>query len=86
VGRLQKSVVDKIAKLRKEGYTQAETAKKVGVHLKSVQKYDPLRQSVGRGISGSPKTRTTGDLVSILKTQGDFIDAILMTLRSESFV
>ncbi len=83
MGRLQKSIVDKIVKLRKEGYTQSETAEKVGVHLKSVQKYDPLRRSASGGTIGSLKTRSTGDLVAILKTQGDLIDALLTTLRFE---
>ncbi len=83
MGRLQKSVVDKIAKLRREGYTQAETAERVGVHLKSVQKYDPLRQSASGATAGSSKAMSAGDLVAIVKTQGDFIEALLTTLRLE---
>jgi len=43
MGRLRKDIVDKIIKLRKQGYTQAETAEKAGVNLKTVRKYDPLR-------------------------------------------
>lgn len=45
MGRLRKAKIDSIQKLRQQGYTQAETAEKVGVHLKTVQKYDPLRKS-----------------------------------------
>jgi predicted transcriptional regulator len=49
VGRLRKAKIDQIAKLRSEGYTQAETAEKIGVCLKTVRKYDP------ESISGSAK-------------------------------
>ena len=44
MGRLGKAKVDEIGKLREEGYTQKETAEKVGVHLITVRKYDPLRE------------------------------------------
>ena len=44
MGRLIKAKIDEIAKLRKEEYTQKETAEKVGVHPRTVRKYDPLRQ------------------------------------------
>jgi len=44
MGRLRKAQIDEIAKLRKEEYTQKETAEKVGVHPRTVRKYDPLRQ------------------------------------------
>ncbi|MFH0768757.1 MAG: helix-turn-helix transcriptional regulator [Chloroflexota bacterium] len=84
MGRLQKAEIDKIAKYRKEGYTQAETAEKVGVHIKSVQKYDPLRQPAGGEAIGLPQPMTTRDMVALLKTQGDLIDAALLTLRFET--
>lgn len=44
MGRLTKSKIDEIAKLREQGYTQKETAEKAGVHLRTVHKYDPLRE------------------------------------------
>lgn len=44
MGRLTKAKIDEIAKLRQEGYTQKETAEKVKVHLRTVRKYDPLRE------------------------------------------
>jgi len=44
MGRITKAKIDQIASLRKEGYTQGETADKVGVNLRTVRKYDPLRQ------------------------------------------
>ena len=49
MGRLRKAKADQIAKLRGEGYTQAETAEKVDVCLKTVRKYDPT------SIAGSAK-------------------------------
>jgi len=44
MGRLTKKKIDEIAKLRQEGYTQKETAQKAKVHLRTVRKYDPLRE------------------------------------------
>lgn len=41
MGRLTKKKIDQIGKLRAEGYTQIETAEKVGACLKTVRKYDP---------------------------------------------
>ena len=42
--RLTKKKIDEIAKLRQEGYTQKEIAEKAKVHLRTVRKYDPLRE------------------------------------------
>jgi len=44
MGRLTKSKKDEIMKLREQGYTQKETAERVKVHLRTVRKYDPLRE------------------------------------------
>jgi len=44
MGRLTKVKIDEIARLRGQGYTQKETAEKVGVNLRTVRKYDPLRE------------------------------------------
>lgn len=46
MGRLTKAKIDKITKLRDEGYTQKEVAEKVDVDIKTVRKYDPQRQTV----------------------------------------
>jgi DNA-binding CsgD family transcriptional regulator len=43
MGRLTKAKIDQIAKLRKEGYTQQETAQKTGVHVRTIRKYDVTR-------------------------------------------
>jgi hypothetical protein len=40
MGRLTKAKIDQIAILRKEGYTQQEVAQKIGVHVRTVRKYD----------------------------------------------
>jgi len=45
MGRLRKAKVDEIVRLRSEGYTQKETAEKAKVNLKTVRKYDPLKES-----------------------------------------
>ena len=44
MGRLTKAKIDEIARLRKQGYTQKETAEKLNVHIRTVRKYDPLRE------------------------------------------
>lgn len=44
MGRLTKAKQDQISKLRKQGHTQKETAEKLNVHLRTVRKYDPLRE------------------------------------------
>jgi hypothetical protein len=44
MGRLTKAKIDEISKLRKERYTQKETAERVKVHLRTVRKYDPLKE------------------------------------------
>lgn len=43
MGRLAKEKVDEIIRLRQRGYTQKEAAEKAKVHLRTVRKYDPLR-------------------------------------------
>ena len=47
MGRLTKAKIDMIVKLRKEGYTQQETAEKTGVHIRTVRKYDVTRTRNG---------------------------------------
>jgi len=44
MGRLAKAKTDEIVKLRQQGFTQRETAEKVKVHLRTVRKYDPLKE------------------------------------------
>ncbi len=44
MGRLAKTKVDEIAKLREDGYTQKEIAERLHVHPRTVRKYDPSHQ------------------------------------------
>ena len=44
MGKLTKAKIDEITRLRQEGYTQKEIAEKAKVHLRTVRKYDPLRE------------------------------------------
>jgi hypothetical protein len=44
MGRLRKAKIDEIIRLRNDGYTQQETAERARVNLKTVRKYDPLKQ------------------------------------------
>ena len=41
MGILAKRKRDKIATMRKEGYTQKEVAETLGIHVRTVRKYDP---------------------------------------------
>lgn len=51
MGRLTKAKIDEIARLRREGYTQAEIAQKVKVHVRTVRRYDPLREQKPAGVT-----------------------------------
>lgn len=82
MGRLRKSIIDMIIKLRKKGYTQAETAEKAGVNLKTVQKYDPLRQPKKATSINSAKGGSIDDLEYCIKLTGDWVDSIITTLRA----
>jgi len=53
MGRLTKAKIDEVVKLRQQGYTQTETAEKVKVHLRTVRKYDPLREQ--RPVRATPE-------------------------------
>ncbi len=57
MGRLRKAKIDEIIRLRNDGYTQQETAEKVGVNLKTVRKYDPLKQPKHVAISLEERVR-----------------------------
>lgn len=45
MGKISKEKMDQIGKLRKEGYSQKEVAEKLGVHVRTVRRYDPTRKS-----------------------------------------
>jgi len=83
MGRLRKAKVDTIIKLRNEGFTQAEIAEKVGVHLKTVQKYDPLRCPKKAADTGPTAGMPTEVLERYLKAAGDWINALELALLDE---
>ena len=45
MGRLSKVKIDRIQKLRKKGYLQKEIAEMLGINIKTVRTYDPLRMT-----------------------------------------
>jgi len=45
MGRLSKAKIDRIQKLRKKGYLQKEIAGMLGINIKTVRTYDPLRMT-----------------------------------------
>lgn len=81
MGRLRKSVVDRIIRLRKQGYTQLETAEKTGVHLKTVQKHDPLRKSRETPTMPSAGGKSFKDLESDLNALEEWIESLRWTLH-----
>lgn len=83
MGRLRKDIVDKIIKLRKQGYTQAETAEKAGVNLKTVRKYDPLRQSDKTPIAKVVKGPSAEDLLHYIKCLGDWAYSLAITFQDD---
>lgn len=80
MGRLTKAKIDLIVKYRKAGYTQGETAEKTGVHLKTVQKYDPLKRPGPAERAGSVKASPEQDLESRLRDLGDWIGIFQIAL------
>ena len=68
MGRLYKAKVDSIRELLKQGYLQKEVAEKLGVHVRTVRKYDP---------SSMPSTSHSGSTVSVLDLVRDTIAWIL---------
>ena len=74
MGKLRKGIVDMIVKLRNEGFTQIETAEQAGVHVKTVQKYDPLvRHNKQTADTGSIAGMPNGVLEHYLKAVADWI-------------
>lgn len=83
MGKLRKTKIDSIIRLRKQGYTQAETAERVGVHVKTVQRHDPLRRSKNQTGLKTAEGSTIEDLEHHIKCLGDWVDSLAMTLRSD---
>lgn len=73
MGRLAKTKVDEIAKLRKEGYTQKEIAERLHVHPRTVRRYDPLHQD--RLEERSVKDRLSA-VEDAIRTCWDYIDLL----------
>ena len=70
MGRLTKRMIDQVIAHRREGYTQTETAEILGLNLKTVRKYDPLRKgSVEETIPGRLSLPVRVDLIENLVYQ-----------------
>ena len=93
MGRLTKTKIDEIAKLRGKGYTQKETAEKLKVHLRTVRKYDPLHQSNPPGrrtiedrlVALEEGVRTCWDLLDLLHSVMLRSPVLCSTLEEETF-
>ena len=81
MGRLSKAKIDQIHKLRKKGYLQTEVAEKVGVNVKTVKTYDPLR---GTSRSGAKPTHELGrhtshtSLLSDVRSLADWVSLLFL--------
>ena len=93
MGRLVKVKRDEIAKLRKQGYTQKETAEKVKVHLRTVRKYDPLHESRPSGqlsvedrlATLEEALRTCWDYIHLLKCAMSRFEPLRDKLEKETY-
>ena len=81
MGRLSKAKIDQIHKLRRKGYLQKEVAEKVGVNVKTVKTYDPLR---GTSRSGAKPTHELGryksptSLLSDIRSLADWVSLLFL--------
>lgn len=77
MGKLTKAKLVEIDKLRKEGYTQKETAERLHIHPRTVRKHDPLRQD--RAEEQSVENRLSA-LEEAIRTCWDYIDLLYWTI------
>lgn len=84
MGRLTKLKIDRIVKLRNDDYTQKEIAEKEGLNIRTVRKYDPLRQGIPNNQqSVEDRVRT---LEKALRACWDWIDLLTEALLNISGV
>jgi len=81
MGRLAKSKVDEIAKLREDGYTQKEIAERLHVHPRTVRKYDPSRQE--RSEERSVEKRLSA-LEGAISTCWHYIDLLYWAMHNSA--
>ena len=81
MGRLLKKKVDQIADLRKQGYTQKEVAQKLGVHVRTVRKYDPTHTAVK---SHPIDNDTIESIRGVLPTIFDWLDILMYLLLGDA--
>ena len=78
MGRITKAKIDQIGKLRQEGYCQKEIAQKVGVHVRTVRKYDPTRKSTsGRRYPVEERLRAIEEVIPFII---DWLDVLIPLL------
>ena len=82
MGRLTKAKIDEIEKLMKAGFTQKETAEKVGVHVRTVRKYDPQRQKKTPGPRSMEDRLAT--IEEAIKACWDWIDFLYWAMMKPS--
>ena len=79
MGRLYKAKVDKIQELSKQGYLQREIAEKLGVHVKTVRKYDPTNRSISSG--SNPTGSVPESIRNVIALMLDYIEFIEINLQ-----
>lgn len=79
MGRLTKKKADQIANLRKQGYIQKEVAEKLGVHVRTVRKYDPTRAAVKHRLTDNDTTESIGGVIPVIL---DWLDILAFLLLS----
>ncbi|MFC2062668.1 hypothetical protein ACFLS8_01790 [Chloroflexota bacterium] len=79
MGRLLKKKVDKIASLRKQGYTQKETAQIVGVHVRTARMYDPIHAAAKYRSTNNNTKESIREVTSVIL---DWLDILVFLLLS----
>jgi uncharacterized protein YbaR (Trm112 family) len=81
MSRILKAKVEEIRKLRKAHFTLKETAERAHVHIRTVQKWDPLVQnSQNRKFEQSSVEDRLSALEEAVRTCWDWIDLLYVTM------
>ena len=72
MGRLSKAKIDQIAKLRNEGLLQREVAEELRINIKTVGKYDPLKEETAPD-EGTSNDRRPGSLEERVRRLEDWL-------------
>ena len=85
MGRLTKKKIDQIRKLRKQDYTQKEVAENVGVHVRTVRKYDPYRVDAKHRVRENNDTESIRSTILVILQWLDVLNISLLNYGNISY-